>query len=94
MESIHNIVEGEGVELSVGNTPCFNYGEHVVCAWTEDVGDKSLWHLGVVDKLDDGNLYVSYMKRDRNGKNWFIPEEPEIHLIHLIHLDQIIARNI
>ena len=42
---------------------CFKYGEHIACVWTEDIGDSLNWHLVVVDKYDDNELYVSYMKK-------------------------------
>ena len=70
----------------------YDYGEHLVCVWTDDVGEKMNWHLGVVDKYENGELFVSYMKRtDKKGFNWLFPEEAEIHLTK--H-DQVIARNI
>ena len=28
-----------------------------------DVGDTLYWHLGVVDKYENGDLFISYMKR-------------------------------
>ena len=69
------------------------YGEYIACVvWAEDVGDLSIWHLGVVDKYDDNELHVSYMKKTyKKGKNWLFCEELEIRLTQL---GQIIVRNI
>ena len=70
----------------------YHYGEHIACVWADDVGNDTNWHLGVVDKYENGELLVSYMKRtDKKGLNWLFPEEAEIHVTHI---DQIIARNI
>ena len=44
---------------------CFKYRQHKACVWAEDVGDSLNWQLGGVDKYDDNELYVSYMKRKR-----------------------------
>ena len=50
---------------------CFKYGEHIACAWAEDIGDSLNQHVGVNDKYDDNELYVWYMKKtDKKGKNW------------------------
>ena len=70
----------------------FKYGEHIACVWAEAIGDSLNWHLGVVYKYDDNELYVSYMqKTDKKGKNWIFPEEAEIRLTQS---DQIIVLNI
>ena len=73
---------------------CFKYGEHIACAWAEDIDDSLNWHVGVNYKYDDNELYVQYMKKtDKKGKNWLwlFPLEAEIRLTQL---DQIIVRNI
>ena len=70
----------------------YQYGEHVACVWLDDVGDKTNWHLGVVDKFENGELFVSYMKKtDQKGLKWLFPEEAEIHQTKI---EQVIARNI
>ena len=70
----------------------FIRGETVAGAWYEDVGDRSEWHLGVVDRIADDGVYVSYMKRsDKNGFNWLFPGEADIQLTDPT---QIIARKI
>ena len=40
-----------------GVNVCFKYGEHIACAWTEDVGDTLNWYLSIVDKYDVNDLY-------------------------------------
>ena len=49
------------------------YGEHIACVvWAEDVGDLLIWHLGVVDKYNDNELHVSYVKKTiKKGKTGF-----------------------
>ena len=48
--------------------------------------------MGVVDKFENGELLVSYMKRaDQKGLTWLFPDEAEIHLTKR---DQVIARSI
>ena len=42
---------------------CFKYGEHIACAWAEDIDDSLNWHVGVNYKYDDNELYVQYMKK-------------------------------
>lgn len=42
-----------------GVNVCFKYGEHIVCAWTEDVGDTLNWYLSIVDKYDGNDLYFA-----------------------------------
>ena len=39
----------------------YHYGEHLACMWTDDVVDNVNWHLGVVDKYKNGELFVSYI---------------------------------
>ena len=31
----------------------YHYGEHIACVWTDNVGDKMNWHLGIVDKYEN-----------------------------------------
>ena len=70
----------------------FKHSETVAGVWHEDVGDHLEWHLGVVDKIDDNRVYISYMKcSDKKGFNWLFPDEADIQLTSL---NQIIARNI
>ena len=76
-EVIDNISKTEIDAIDI----CFKYREHIAYVWAEDVGDSLNWHLGVIDKYDDNELYVSYTKKtDNKGKNWLFPEEAEIHL--------------
>lgn len=45
-----------------GVNVCFKYGEHIACAWTEDVGDTLNWYLSIVDKYD-GNICTLYVHK-------------------------------
>ena len=88
----HGSVEVCRVDKENETENCFTCGEHLACIWTEDVGDKINWHLGVADKFENGELLVSYMKRaDQKGLTWLFPDEAEIHLTKR---DQVIALSI
>ena len=58
-ECIENISKTEIGAVNI----CFKYREHIACVWVEDVGGSLNQHLGVVDKYDDNELYVLYMKK-------------------------------
>ena len=72
-----NVLERNG---SCESEKPFKHGETVAGVWHEDVGDLFEWHLGVVDKIDESGIYIwSYMKRsDKNGFNWWFPDEADI----------------
>ena len=64
----------------------------ICCVWYEDVGDNLEWHLGIVDSIQKTIfIYLTWKGQYKNGYNWLLPEEAEIHLTNP---SQIIARHI
>ena len=48
--------------------------------------------LEVVDSVEEGRVYVSYMKKkDRKGARWFFPDEADVHETQAV---QILLRNL
>ena len=67
----------------------YQIGEHVAAFWVDNSAE---WFLGIVDSIQEENIYISYLtKSDVRGFEWMYPEEAEIIETAA---DQILSRNL
>ena len=65
-------------------------GDHVIAYWLE--GNSADFFLGVIDKIQDDKIFVSYMVRaDSCGATWVYPETAELLETKR---EQILAKNV
>ena len=93
-ESDH-VIDNESLPLAqvLTNTKqSFEFGEQVACFWFDDVENKYVWYLGVVDGMNGEKVKVSHLRKsDKKGLNWLFPDEADVHDAST---DQILMRHI
>ena len=54
----------------------FQCGEHLVVVWYDD--NCLQWYLGVVDHIEQNNIFVWYMRSNKKGVKWLFPDKSDV----------------